>query len=217
MRGALCRGRPRPAGVGPSAAVAGGRSPSLRPSCRGCAVSAMAAGHAPRTPRLPRPLPSLGGNISGKGVRREVQRCHLIARGRGEGRAPRARPLPVGAGVSRSSWRCGWRWFAVGALALPACSRRAGAALAGAAVRQHRPPCAGPEFCTPVWILCRSEVQRVLQLPFSAAASVSTTLRDSLRLLMVALNLFRFGFVMVTVGLVLFFVLFFLSSLTISI
>lgn len=54
--------------------------------------------------------------------------------------------------------------------------------------------CASREFRTPVWISRGSEVQRLFQLPFSAAASISTTLGNSLRLLMVVLNWFCFLF-----------------------
>lgn len=64
----------------------GGWSPSLRPSCRGCAVYAMAAGHnTPHPPASFGPCRLEGGNISGRGVRRVVQRCHLIIQGWGEG------------------------------------------------------------------------------------------------------------------------------------
>lgn len=51
--------------------------------------------HTPHPLASPVHVVLRGGNISGKGERREVQRCHLITRGCGEGCVTRARPLPV--------------------------------------------------------------------------------------------------------------------------
>lgn len=78
-RGVLCRGRPRPAGVGPSALVAG--PPPSAPPVGAARCPPWRRGTHPTHPRLPGPCRHEGGNISGKGERREVQRCHLITRG----------------------------------------------------------------------------------------------------------------------------------------